>query len=166
MSWNDPAPLGDAMTDADYQRFVKYVKPVELSNSHDPLAPYKISRRVVSLWVDMRTYAAVPFIVYPNGAFAPGVGHDFANSFHYPQPPEGLGLAIDFYMEGKTIISQFLIASRFPWTGIGLYPFAKPYAGVHCDLRPADVRALWWKNAHGEYRDITYDDLQNNFGLG
>lgn len=48
---------------------------------------------------------------------------------------------------------QFLIASRYFWTGIGMYPFWNS-PGIHVDTRPLTLyqrRSTWWRDEDGQY---------------
>lgn len=58
--------------------------------------------------------------------------------------------------EPLDVFEQFLIASEYLFTGIGLYPFWNT-AGIHFDTRKQDVyqpRATWWRDEDGIYRSI------------
>lgn len=72
------------------------------------------------------------------------------------------GLAIDGVMvdnltrEPLPLIRQYHIASRWPWTGIGLYPYWST-PGLHLDTRPCralERRSRWFRDKAGEYRPI------------
>ena len=72
------------------------------------------------------------------------------------------GLAVDGVMvdnltrEPLPLIQQYHIASRWPWTGIGLYPYWST-PGLHLDTRPCrplERRSRWYRNEAGEYRPI------------
>jgi len=63
------------------------------------------------------------------------------------------------------LVRQYMIALRWPWAGIGLYPYwtletdgvKEPYPGLHLDTRackPTEKRPRWFRNVVGEYRPI------------
>ena len=71
------------------------------------------------------------------------------------------GRAIDWHMTdryGKIVplFDQFIIAIRFDWNGIGLYP-AWRSPGLHTDMRiegRLGEAALWWRDKNGEYEAL------------
>lgn len=78
-----------------------------------------------------------------------------ANSAHYAQPGRTAS-AVDFYIEGMTLVDQWLFAERFPWAGIGIYPYWE-HPGLHCDLRGLGTEhphlgKRWWRDKLGTYR--------------
>jgi len=64
------------------------------------------------------------------------------------------GMAADFHLEGMSVLDQFLLASRLPFKGMGLYPYWNQ-RGLHADLRPRDIRYDWFRDAHGNYHQFT-----------
>ena len=59
--------------------------------------------------------------------------------------------------EGPDLQTAYLVAREVGFTGIGLYPFWKPYPGLHLDVRPdrtAGNPATWSRTASGEYVGI------------
>jgi len=86
------------------------------------------------------------------------------NSDYRPGDPRwhGKGKAVDGVMrDAKThsplpIYRQFVIANRYMFTGIGIYPYwTSP--GVHLDVRPMSLygrKSFWWKDRNGVYRKI------------
>ena len=91
----------------------------------------------------MREYAGVPFIVHygTQGSHSP-------NSQHYH------GNAVDGHFEGLSWMEQLLIATRFGFTGIGVYPFWNN-PGIHVDVREnVNYRAMWWRDRQGSYHSI------------
>ncbi len=82
------------------------------------------------------------------------------------------GMAIDGMMiDRKTHLplplpKQFIIAERWGWGGIGLYPFwARP--GLHLDIRPYseyDRHARWYRDRNGNYGNhLDYLELRGLF---
>lgn len=72
------------------------------------------------------------------------------NSQHY------LGRAVDVHIVGMDLLSQFLAAERFDFTGIGLYPFwSNP--GLHLDVRTLGKNvpsARWYFWNDNQYHSI------------
>lgn len=68
------------------------------------------------------------------------------NSQHY------LGKAADLYIVGVSLINQYLLAERFNFGGIGLYPdWNNP--GLHCDVRSKAKEDPYnrWVRINGKY---------------
>jgi len=88
----------------------------------------------------------------------PGVRY----SFHHD------GMAIDGMMIDRAtrlplpLLKQYVIAERYNWGGIGLYPFwNRP--GLHLDIREYssfDRQARWWRDRDGTYRNL-YDYFES-----
>ena len=58
--------------------------------------------------------------------------------------------------EPLDVFEQFLIASRYFWTGIGFYPFWNN-PGIHVDTRTLSIyqrRATWWRDKDGKYLNV------------
>jgi len=106
----------------------------------------KVSWDVVQLLDEMRHVAGVPFHV--NVAWESD-GH-VDGSTHYS------GLAVDGYFAGMALLDQWLWAERFPWQGIGLYPFWR-VPGLHLDLGPRAYPGRWWRDAVGTYLPLSRD---------
>ena len=78
-------------------------------------------------------------------------GEHVKTSLHYPQNnPDGFGHAVDILFPGKpprAILDLFIMASRFKWTGIGLYTgwelTKKPTAGMHLEMGSYSPRKYW-----------------------
>jgi hypothetical protein len=54
------------------------------------------------------------------------------------------GMACDLHIEGLDVVDQFIVAGRFPFTGIGMYAegvWNNP--GLHLDIREVKVGARW-----------------------
>ena len=110
------------------------------------------------------------------------INADYAESGHTPNSWHYKGRAFDLVIrDAKTheplpVIKQFLIAVRFNWGGIGVYPFWRS-PGLHLDNRPlslTDRRAMWWRNEEGKYRPIeeffamkipSYGGIENAQGI-
>ena len=86
------------------------------------------------------------------------------NTDYRPGDPRwhGKGKALDLVIrsqatrEALPLLQQFLIANRYLWTGIGVYPYWNT-PGLHVDTRPMRVygrKAFWWRDAEGKYRNI------------
>ena len=72
------------------------------------------------------------------------------NSQHY------LGRAADLRIVGVSLINQYLLAERFNFGGLGVYPeWSNP--GLHCDVRHKDHEEAQdrWVRIRGQYRVLT-----------
>jgi hypothetical protein len=76
--------------------------------------------------------------------------------------PQGRATALDGYFAGLPLVEQFLCLVRYPFFGLGLYPYPlpgrapKPWIPVfHVDRReraaPFQRKVLWIRNAAGVY---------------
>jgi len=85
-------------------------------------------------------------------------GHQ-SGSWHFT------GMAVDCFLVGVPLIHQWQLAERFPFTGIGLYPFWKN-PGLHLDIRPqsGSRSARWWRDEENMY--IDFDDKLMKILLG
>ena len=74
---------------------------------------------------------------------------------HSPNSQHFLGNAIDLYVPALSWKEQFLAATRFPFTGVGVYPFWNN-PGLHLDIRTLQngQKDMWWRNNHGNYEKI------------
>lgn len=89
-------------------------------------------------------------------------GH-VADSSHYTLTRD-FATAVDFHVVGVPLLDQWLFAERFPWNGLGVYPYWE-HPGLHCDLRRIGrdhphLGKRWWRDAHGQYRPIDRDFLK------
>lgn len=117
--------------------------------------PEAILPATVYLLDEMREAAGRPIVIHvaaddDRRAHVPGSSH-YATEF-------APATAVDFHIVGMPLLDQWLLAERFPWRGLGIYPFwANP--GLHCDLRPVgrehqQMGHRWWRDAEGRYRPI------------
>jgi uncharacterized protein YcbK (DUF882 family) len=73
------------------------------------------------------------------------------------------GYHADIHIEGMHHLDQFIVASRFGFTAIGLYPYWNN-PGLHLGADPAEEwRRLWGKDYHGDYVGLTGDFLMSSF---
>lgn len=82
-------------------------------------------------------------------------GEHKADSQHYQ------GLAIDCHFTGMGLFEQVMIASLFPFTGIGFYPYSSS-CFVHLDLKDLGTksrRRLWYRGTDGVY--VGVDDIED-----
>ena len=71
------------------------------------------------------------------------------------------GLAVDCHFTGLGLYEQVMMASLYPFTGIGFYPYDTP-PFVHLDLKSTDMRRrMWYRTYDREYVD--YRDIQEVF---
>ncbi len=81
-------------------------------------------------------------------------GHT-TNSQHY------LGMATDYHIVGMSLLDQYLLAEKFPWSAIGVYPDWKN-PGIHADCRnlsPDRIRGKRWarKTIDGKKEYVALD---------
>lgn len=61
------------------------------------------------------------------------------------------GMAADLHIDGLSVLDQFIVAGRFPFTGIGVYGndvWHNP--GLHVDVRRAKIGARWARIMDGK----------------
>lgn len=109
--------------------------------------PDRILWSTVLLMDEMRDAAGVPIIIHIAYAVH---GHE-NNSSHYGRLASG----VDFHFHGWSLLDQYLFAERFPWRGIGVYPYWQN-PGLHVDLRVKgreypNCGYRWWRAADGLY---------------
>lgn len=110
-----------------------------------------------------------PALVYAVDAWRDWLGrpvwiHDaFALSGHVRGSEHAEGIAVDLHVEGLSVWDQWLAAERCPaFRGIGLYPFMQSllypdgwtHPGLHLDIRPGPLRARWYRDGDGQYREL------------
>ena len=126
---------------------VKHFKPEEWV-----LKPALVSTELVLLVDDFRDWVGKPFHIH---VAWDANGHE-VNSEHY------LGLAVDLHVEGLTLLDQWLAAERFPFRGIGVYPYWNS-PGLHLDIRRSprvNLGYRWWKDKDGAYKPLDRACLQ------
>ena len=112
----------------------------------------KMDERIFIYLDAMREYAGVPFIVHCGYELA---GHTI-NSQHY------LGNAIDGHFENMPLIDQYVIAERFPWSGIGVYPDWRS-VGLHLDTRLIENNmGSRWACKNNDIGDPEYCNLDSD----
>ena len=71
------------------------------------------------------------------------------------QHPKGRAIDVVFYLRSPgdvDVISQFLFALRFQFTGVGFYPYWKA-PGIHVDTRQnVKYRAMWYQEKDNSYK--------------
>ena len=121
--------------------------------------PNKIQPEVVYLLDEMRDDAGVPFAIHV--AYDDG-GH-VQDSSHY-EGINGMACAVDFHVIGWSLTDQWLFAERYPWSGIGIYPFWNS-PGLHVDLRRLgrdhpQMGKRWYRDLSGVYKPIDREFLK------
>jgi hypothetical protein len=124
---------------------VRHFKREEWVKNPDRVAP-----DVVYLMDEMRDAAGVPIVIH---VAWDDDGH-VAGSSHYGEVATG----VDFHFEGWSLLEQWLFAERFPWSGIGIYPYWNN-PGLHVDLRRLGrdhphLGKRWWRDQRGRYLPI------------
>jgi len=115
--------------------------------------PNLIYPPLIRIGDDYRDALEHPLFVSParGAVYAEGTGHSDA-SWHYIIPGRNdYAMAMDTFPKGD-LFRAWLIALKFPYTGIGLYPYWEWPAknlkgGLHLDVRYLEMnqpRALWW----------------------
>lgn len=81
-------------------------------------------------------------------------------SLHY------VGRAVDCYCKAAPLWEFFLAASRFKFTGIGVYPCWNT-PGLHLEIREdvSKPRKYWWRDDALNYRAISIYDLNEVFTI-
>lgn len=73
------------------------------------------------------------------------------------QHPQGRALDIVFFRKvpgDVDVLSQYLFALRFNWSGAGFYPHWN-IPGIHLDTRQnAEYMAQWWRDDDGSYKNV------------
>jgi hypothetical protein len=118
--------------------------------------PDRVFPALVYLLDEMRDAHALPGLSYVLHVAWDHDGHLEASA-HYGDVAYG----VDFHMElggtGLPLLDQWLWAERFPWTGLGLYPWWK-HPGLHVDLKAGAAHPAlgrrWWQDAGGVYQPV------------
>lgn len=113
--------------------------------------PYKMNFGLLKRLDALREFISHPIIIHCGYSER---GHT-ENSQHY------LGKAVDFHVNGVSLINQYLAAERFMFTGIGIYPdWNNP--GLHCDVRCKDNESSQdrWVNLNKKYLPLTENTIK------
>lgn len=109
--------------------------------------PYRVHKELIFKLDAMREFCKKPIIIHCA----------FKTTGHSKQGYHPLGMAVDWHIEGMSLLDQFILASRF-FTGIGVYPFWNN-PGIHGDIRPitkiTDPEARWWRTKSGQYLPLS-----------
>ena len=112
--------------------------------------PMKMSKALVYNMENMRAYCGKACVLT-----CPA----YSNSGHTPNSQHALGNAADVRILHATLLEMYILAERFNFTGIGLYPNnGTPF--IHVDMRPTDplnVQSRWI--AIGDPNNWTYTAL-------
>lgn len=124
-----------------------------------PKDPAKVHPDLVGLLDEYRETLGRPVVILVAWD-PPGSGH-VEDSAH----PEGL--AVDFYVPGLALVEQYLWAERFPFLGLGFYPWWRKLVapgvyeripGLHADIRAKPehphLGRRWWRTQTGEYQAL------------
>jgi hypothetical protein len=106
----------------------------------------------------MRSQLGSPFVIHRNGGFA--VAGHADNSLHYA------GLAADLHIcapgtrEPRDVVEQALLAWKWSFLSIGIYPFWNQ-PGLHLDDRTAAglEKTVWFRDRGGKYHCYPYNQF-------
>jgi Peptidase M15 len=131
---------------------------------HDPDGTL-IDARLMELLDEAREQAGASFIA-TSGYRPPAVNAaagGASDSAHLPDPVTRQAYAVDGYFVGMPLLEQLLHVQRFPFFGVGLYPYAPPGRDpsiawtpvIHVDRKNRKHRfneqAVWIRNRAGVY---------------
>ena len=135
-------------------REVVYFTETEFERVHEMWAPL--------IWAldDVRRYVQRAIGVHESNPIKEPTSSHVPDSLHYA------GRAVDCYARNFPLWDFFLAASRFPFTGIGVYPYWNT-PGLHLEMREdvSKPRKYWWRDDLGNYRAISIYDLQEVFTI-
>ena len=86
-------------------------------------------------------------------------GYEKRKKFSY----HNFGQAVDIHIEGLSLIEQFIVAQRFDFGGIGIYPWWND-PGLHLDVRPwgwNSARATWGSISPKLYVGVDTDFIKS-----
>lgn len=131
---------------------IRHFKPEEFRH------PDKLSAIALTTLDTMRDREGDLRAIYivVNEDFAPGRQGHAEKSRHYFGDAFDIVIKDSITRQPLPLLEQFLIAIRYCWTGIGVYPFWN-LPGLHVDTRPMTRqmrRALWMRDRVGVYQDI------------
>lgn len=124
-----------------------------------PRDPDRILPAVVHLADQMREDSGWPIVVHVAWDDAGHVG----DSTHYTDRTE-FATGFDFHFAGVPLVEQWLFAERYPWRGLGVYPYWNT-PGLHCDLRTLgrehpNLGHRWWRDREGKYHPFSRELLR------
>lgn len=89
---------------------------------------------------------------------------------HAPNSQHYIGKAVDIIFPEiplHKLPDMFLMAMRFNFRGLGIYPFwelsGNITGGLHLDIRDANERAMWIGLKENEYIPVSFYDLRKYF---
>lgn len=105
--------------------------------------------------------------IYPSTGCIIHVAYE--ESDHVEGSKHYMGMAVDCHFIGVPLFFQFMVASQFPFTGIGVYPYWKN-PGLHLEIEPDYPTAArtkrWWRDDKNEYRSISEMAFYNAIKIG
>lgn len=99
----------------------------------------------------LREFVSYPIIIHCG----------YASDGHVKDSQHYLGRAVDFHIKNVSLINQYLMAERFIFTGIGIYPdWNNP--GLHCDVRHKNHEQSQdrWVKLNGKYVVLNEDAIR------
>jgi len=126
--------------------------------------PDKVSDHLIVLGDDYREALDHPLFISPvkGAVYAERRGHT-DESWHYIiEGRNEYAMAMDAF-PGGDLFRAWVLALKFPFSGVGVYPYAVfPAKGLigmlHLDVRPLTKftpECCWWRDKAGAYRSIT-----------
>lgn len=65
------------------------------------------------------------------------------------------GKAADIHIKNMSVIDQLLLALKFPFNGVGIYPFWNS-PGIHVDVRLFHrYKRVWYRDKEGVYHNLS-----------
>ena len=122
------------------------------------LSPHEFSHPEM---LDTRLLVMLDAMIVTETRYHPGLRFIVHSDYRPGDKGEhGMGRAIDGHFEvageALPVVLQFIMACRYSFSGIGMYPFWH-VPGIHIDVRPrlmTDRKHMWWRTRDGEYKAI------------
>lgn len=113
-----------------------------------------VDPKLIYLTHDFRLYLNKPLIISPvKGAVYADNGHHDQSWHKLIKGRNSLTMAMDVFPKCD-IAFAWLNALRFPFGGVGVYPFArfgKLKGMLHLDIRPTSNKVLWFRDERMQY---------------
>ena len=119
-------------------------------------SPYKMNVYLI-FYVDLfRSLLGYPVDVY----------NAYETRGHSPTGMHPKGRAVDCSpAQEVSLVDAFMTAMRLPFSGVGLYKWWKPRAGLHLDVKPlsySQPKRFWYRDKFGIYHNIrSFSDIHS-----